>query len=470
MFGQVRTFMTSLSRSRWTVRTRTVTAAVTLLAVTLAVTGIVLRAEVRNAQIAAIDRAIALESSSVTALIHDGRLPAVLNLASQDTSFVQVLNASHHVIAASASVVGEGPIVPSSRIRATGVTFDVVNLPIGSGADFRVTVDQFPTSAGRVTVVAGESLGAANRAVATLTTGLLFMDPLVLLLAGVILWLMVKRAFAPIEAIRAEVDTISTSVRGRRVPVPPTGDEIGRLASTMNTMLARLEESEAGQRRFVSDASHELKSPLAAAQTELEVALANRVAANWPGSAHAVLGDLERVRRIVDDLLILTRIDEGNSAPPYRVVDLDDIVLESCERLRRLETCKVVTRGISGARVMGDPEQLARVVRNILDNAVTHALSVVTVTLFRSLDMVELRIADDGGGIMTTDRKLVFERFARLDSARARNDGGSGLGLAIVAEVVAQHGGTVAIEDGAPGATFVVRLHSYDDDKPTVGS
>ena len=462
--------MTALSWSGWTVRTRTVAAAVTLLAITLGATGFVLRAQVRDAQIGAVDRALTLETASVTALAHGGHLPAILNLASQDTSFVQVLNANQRVISASASVVGEGPIVPSTQLRNTGAAMNLASLPIGSGTVFRVRVERISTSAGIVTVVADESLGAVNRAVATLTTGLLIIDPLVLLLAGVIIWLMVRRAFAPIEAIRIEVDAIASSVRGRRVPVPPTVDEIGRLASTMNTMLARLEESEAGQRRFVSDASHELKSPLSAAQTELEVALANRVVTDWPSSARAVLGDLERVRRIVDDLLILTRIDEGDGAPSYKNVDLDDIVLESCERLRRLETCQVDTKGVSGGRVWGDREQLGRVVRNLLDNAVTHAASVVTVGLTHSLDMVELRVTDDGGGIMASDRDLVFERFARLDSGRSRHNGGSGLGLAIVAEVVAQHGGTVTIEDGAPGATFVVRLQPSDVGPPTVSS
>jgi signal transduction histidine kinase len=458
-----------LSWSRWTVRTRTVAAAVILLAITLAATGFVLRAQVRTAQIGAIDRALTLESASVSALARDGHLPAVLNPASQETSFVQVLNANQRVIAASASVFGEGPIVPSIRTRIAGVAVIMTNLPIGSGDAFRVRADRISTSAGFATVVTGESLGAVNRAVSTLTTGLLLVDPLVLLLAGLIIWLMVKRAFAPIEAIRTEVDTIATSVRGRRVPVPPTVDEIGRLASTMNMMLARLEEAEAGQRRFLSDASHELKSPLAAAQAELEVALGNRPDANWPSSARAVLGDLERVRRIVDDLLILTKIDEGKGAPPYSDVDLDDIVLESCERLRRLETCHVDVRGVSAGRVWGDPEQLARVVRNLLDNAVAHTTSIVTVTLTRSLDVVELRVADDGGGIKEADHDLVFERFARLDTARTRNDGGSGLGLAIVAEVVTQHGGSVAIEDGAPGATFVVRFRSREEDLPIAG-
>jgi signal transduction histidine kinase len=455
--------VTRWSWSRWTVRTRTVTSAVTLLALALAVTGAVLRVQVREAQISAIDRSLALETSSVTSLIRDGHLPAVLNLASQDTLFVQVLNANQRVIASSASVSGEGPIVHSNQIRVTGAAVNVTNLPIGSGDTFRVQEDRVSTLSGIVTVVTGESLGGVNRAVATLTTGLLIVDPIVLFLAGLIIWLMVKRAFAPVEAIRTEVDSISTSVRGRRVPVPPTVDEIGRLALTMNTMLARLEEAEARQRRFVSDASHELKSPLAAAQAELEVTIANRNDANWPNSARAALGDLERVRRIVDDLLILTRIDEGVNAHPHKVVDLDDIVLESCERLRRLETCHVDVRGVSAGQVWGDPERLTRVVRNLLDNAVTHAKSRITVTLTRSLDTVELRVADDGRGIEAADRDIVFQRFARLDSARSRYDGGSGLGLAIVADVVAQHGGTITIEDGTPGAVFVVRLRAHDN-------
>jgi len=279
----------------------------------------------------------------------------------------------------------------------------------------------------------------------------------VLVALGAVVWWLVGRALATVEGLREEVATITAKSLHRRVVVPPVADEVGRLALTMNAMLERIERNDRVQRTFVANASHELKSPLAAAQAELEVGLAHDESVDWPDAARAALQDVERMRRIVDDLLTLALVDEG--APIVRQpVDIDELIIDEVTRLRRTSPVTVDSTGVSAGRVDGDVEQLRRVVRNLLDNAVAHAEHAVTVTLDGTQDAIAFRVHDDGSGIAAVDRAKVFERFARLDEDRSRSRGGSGLGLAIVDDVVRAHGGTVTITDDGPGATFVVRL------------
>jgi signal transduction histidine kinase len=270
-------------------------------------------------------------------------------------------------------------------------------------------------------------------------------------------WWLVGRALATVDGLREEVATITAESLHRRVIVPPVADEVGRLAITMNAMLDRIEQNDRVQRTFVADASHELKSPLAAAQTELEIGLAHADSTDWPDSARSVLGDIERVRRIVDDLLTLARLDEG---APFirRPVDVDDLILDEVVRLRRTSSVVIDSTGVSAGRVDGDYEQLRRVVRNLLDNAVAHAVRTVVVELETTDVAIRFRVHDDGSGIAIADRARVFERFARLDEDRTRSRGGSGLGLAIVADVVRAHDGRVAIVDEGLGTTFEVTL------------
>jgi signal transduction histidine kinase len=268
-------------------------------------------------------------------------------------------------------------------------------------------------------------------------------------------WTVVGRALAPVEAIRAEVDAISAAALHRRVPDPPADDEIGRLARTMNRMLARLERAQARQRRLVADASHELRSPVAAIRQHAEVALAHPGRTTTTELAGTVLAEDLRLQRLAEDLLLLTKADEHSLALRRRPVDLDDLVFEEAGRLRDATRLRVDTAAVSAARVEGDAAALARVLRNLADNAARHAGGRLAFSVAERDGLAVLRVDDDGPGIPVADRERVFERFVRLDDARARDDGGSGLGLAIVAELVAAHGGTVAVAASPLGGARV---------------
>ena len=277
-------------------------------------------------------------------------------------------------------------------------------------------------------------------------------------LAGLIWWL-VGRTLRPVEAIRRQVAGITGTNLHRRVPEPDGNDEIARLARTMNAMLDRVERASASQQRFVADASHELRSPLTRIRSELEVDLAHPGTADPGATHHSVLEEVEQMQRLVDDLLVLARHDNRPSMPAVTsVVDLDDIVLDEIHRHPDAPV-EIDTRAVSAAQVSGNPAHLARLIRNLLDNAIRHARTTVTVTLFEHEAMAILTITDDGPGIPTADHERVFERFTRLDFARTTADGGSGLGLAIARAIVTDHQGTIAFDPHhQPGARLVVHL------------
>lgn len=283
---------------------------------------------------------------------------------------------------------------------------------------------------------------------------LLWGIPLLILVAGAATYLFSGRALRPVEAMRAQVAEMTEKDLGQRVPVPPARDEVGRLAETMNGMIARLQDAQGVQRRFVADASHELRSPLATIATGLELMQNGTVDGS---TVTALRGETSRLNKLVEALILLARADERGLQPRREEVDLDEVA--ELERGRPADGSVVAEVRAVPVRVVGDRGQLARVVRNLVDNARRHARSRVLVTVGRSGDTAVLEVSDDGPGVPQADRARVFERFVRLDDARARTDGGSGLGLAIVAEVVAAHGGTVEVTDGPEGgALFRVRL------------
>ena len=304
-------------------------------------------------------------------------------------------------------------------------------------------------------VYAAQPLENVHEAVDTVFHLVLIGIPLLVLITAIVTYLAAGRALRPVEAIRARVAT--TRDPSVRVPVPPARDEVGRLAETMNGMLARLQAGQAVQRRFVADASHELRSPLATIATGLELLArgSSRPDADRD-TVTALRGETARLGRLVDALLLLARADESGLRPRFEDVDLDEVA--EAERLR--PAGRIVPRiEAAHVRVVGDRGQLAQVVRNLVDNACRHARSTVVVSVRPSSGYAALDVADDGPGVPADQRARVFERFVRLDDARARADGGAGLGLAIVAEVVAAHGGTVDVV-GSPlgGALFRVRL------------
>ena len=437
-----------------TVRVRTTVGAAVIVAITLAVAGWLLVTTLRSSQIDSVDRNLELRALDIESLLESGASPQTVAVESDEDGFVQILDTDGQVIASSENVEGEERIAvgPPRSVR----TQRVPNL---DEDDFRVR-NHLTESAARTSIVVGVNLEDIDKTDGFVRRALLIGLPLLLLTMAAMIWFVVGRALHPVEAIRREVAEIGGRDLDRRVPVPAARDEIGRLANTMNLMLDRLEDANNRQARFVSDASHELRTPIAVIRHELEIALRGD-GSDWNDVANDVLEEDLRMQRLVDDLLLLARRD-ANDAPhdlsTKPLIDLDDVVLTEAHRVRN--SIVVRTGGVSAGQVRGDADQLSRVVRNLVDNALRHAASTVEIHLDGANGRVQLTIDDDGDGVAETDQNRIFERFGRADESRTRNDGGSGLGLAIVNELVVEHSGTIEVSTSPQlgGARFVVVL------------
>ncbi|MDQ2758531.1 MAG: HAMP domain-containing histidine kinase [Actinomycetota bacterium] len=286
---------------------------------------------------------------------------------------------------------------------------------------------------------------------------LALVAPFLVALAAWTVWWRVGRALGSVDDLRRRVDRIGASQLHARVPVPSTGDEVADLATTMNSMLERLQRSQKAQRQFVADASHELRSPIATLLGIVEL-LGPGDEAGWHELRPLVGSEAQRLSCLVDDLLLLSRADDDALAVVRDEVDLDDLVGGEVRRLRGLGRHRVVAR-LGPARVAGDAGHLTQVCRNLLDNAARYADSTIVVTLSALEGRAVLVVDDDGPGIAPGDRERAFDRFVRLDPSRDRGSGGAGLGLAIVREIVRAHGGRVSVETSPRGgARFVVDL------------
>jgi signal transduction histidine kinase len=279
--------------------------------------------------------------------------------------------------------------------------------------------------------------------------------PFLLVLACGTVWLVVGRALRPVEQIRGAVTAITSADLSLRVPEPGTDDEIGRLARTMNDMLARLEDSAARQRRFVADASHELRSPLTAIRTGLEVGLAHPDRAPWPQIAHRAVRQSQRLEQLIAELLVLAKADAHQLAARRQPVDLAALLAD----LAAATPAPGIGIGLSvapGTATAGNPEDLSRMFRNLLDNAVRYARRRVLITAAARPEGIVVEIADDGPGIPEEERERVFGRFVRLDASREQASGSAGLGLAIAREIATAHGATIVLTEAPGGGTRAV--------------
>lgn len=440
-------------RSRWgTVRVRTTLVATAAVGLALLAGSVVLVSLLSSMLTDSVRASAQAQADQVAAAVGESG-PTRLDLPDDDDHLVQVLDGDNQVVASSSEQIGSERLVivaPGSSTTIEVAIDDDDYLAVAAAAD---------TSRGRYLVVVAHALDRVAESTQALTTLLAAGLPILLLLLAATTWRVVGGALAPVEAIRREVDEVSARELHRRVPQPAGTDEISRLASTMNRMLARLESARLRQQQFVADASHELRSPLASIRAHAEVALAHPDRAPDVELAETVLAESLRVQKLVENLLVLARTDEPRSGPELESVDLDDLVFHEVQQRRGRSDAVLDTANVSAGRVQGDGALLRRVVGNLLDNAERHASSRIEITLREVGDAVLLRVDDDGAGVAAEDRDVVFERFSRLDDARARDAGGAGLGLAIVAEVVAGHRGTVSLsESAAGGARFEVRL------------
>jgi len=437
------------ARASVRLRVTTVAATVTLAATTLGSVLFVLSLE--SSLQAGLLSDVRQEVRSIHAQLADGASPAQVVITGRGDVLVQLLDRRGRVIAADHPSLRRRPLVTRpGRHRDVKVPDE--------GEAYTVVARRLATGPVRL-IVAGRSSQQVARAGDDASDLLLLAVPVVTALLALTVWFSVGRALRPVERLRREADAITSAHQGRRLALPAGNDEIPRLAHTLNEMLERIEHGQLLQRQFVSDASHELRSPLSVIRQSAEVARAYPERVSVATLAGDVLAESARLGGLVEALLLLARLDDGVPVPTEDL-DLDDVVLAEVERARATAgTITLDVSHVSGGQVHGNAVLLAQLVRNLVANAVRHAAGVVTIALRECDGSVELVVDDDGDGVSPEDRERVFDRFVRLDEGRARDDGGSGLGLAIVRTIAATAGGSVSL-DSTPvgGARFVVAL------------
>lgn len=449
-----------------TVRFKVTALAVAVVAVVLALVGIVLVVAQRELVFDGIDESLENRAEDVKHELDDVGTP--FGFPSDEDSFTQVVEPDGTVLASSRNLIGITRPVAESPAEPGDWTRTIHDAPIDEGDAFRLLSRRVTTPDGDVVIHVATDVDEIEEAGGILSDLLVMTIPLVTALMAVVVWWLTGRTLRPVEAIRSGVAAIGGADLDRRVPEPPTDDEIARLARTMNAMLDRVEVAQRRQQRFVADAAHELRTPLTRIRSDVEIDIAHPEQADDAATRARVLEEAVEMQSLLDDLLHLARSDAGHAGADRAPVDVDDLVLREARRLRDRGRVDVDVHGVSAAQTAGDAGQLARVLRNLADNAERHADAVVRFGLAEDGDDVVLVVADDGPGIAPEDRERIFERFTRLDEARARDDGGTGLGLAIAQEIVARHGGTIAATDPDPGddsgrgVRFVVRLPSTD--------
>lgn len=444
---------------RLSLRARLTLVAIAGLGIGFAVGGVALVTALNMALLSAADAEALTTADGIARLVDEHSVSDPLPVAGNDVR-AQVVDAQGRVTAASfdadrlvpvlypRELAGmadrQGRFIPGERIGLTGPVRVVV-----------VTAGP-PDDPQRVLVA--RSTAVLTQSVRLLRNVLLVAFPLLVIGLAFVAWRVVGATLRPVEALRRGAAEITGGGGAGRLPEPESGDEIHRLAVTLNDMLGRLDAGRARQRAFVADAAHELRSPLTNMRTQLEVAQRLAGSTDWPALAEDLLTDVHRLSRLVDDLLLLARADDAGAPATIgdEPVELGELLAVAAGRC---PSPPVRLEPPSGELwTAGDRDALLRVFGNLLDNAVRHAASSVVVAVTAAGPYLLVTVADDGPGIAAADRERVFGRFARLDDARARDAGGAGLGLAIVRELVRRHGGSVVLTDAAPGVRAEVRL------------
>lgn len=439
----------------WSISARSALVSATVILVAFTAAGAILLSVLYFSLVSAADDAAVSRLRDIAKALQSETTPDLdppLLATDQRIVVVQIFDGAGRPVASSGPAQ-EPPLVALNEIGRTpriGITGDGPAMN-----DVRVSAQALETPTRRYIVLVGAGTEDVEVAVFTVAIGLAAAAPLVIAAAALATYVLVRRSLRSVEAIRSRVADISASDLAERVPVPSQRDEVFTLATTMNQMLSRLESGQAAQRRFVADASHELRSPLSTVISALEVGVAHPDLLDDRLALDTLLPEARRMQALVDDLLLLARADERGLVLRRADTDLDDLAVAEVTWLRR-ETALDVRADLVPTRLVGDSIALSRVLRNLLDNAARHATSRVEVSVRAEGGQACLTVADDGPGIAPADRARVFERFVRLDTNRSRDGGGTGLGLAIVFEIVSAHAGSVRIDDRSGGGTAVV--------------
>ena len=331
----------------------------------------------------------------------------------------------------------------------------------GGGSSYRVRASVEHQHPGYVLVLASSLAGVGGTLHRLFLIELIVTAAVLGALAALALWI-IRIGLRPLRAIEATAAAITAGDLSQRVEHADPQTEVGRVGSALNTMLDRIEDSDRRLRRFIADASHELRTPLAAVRAYAE--LFGRGAAERPEdlerSMTGITREAERMSLLVDDLLLLARLDEGRPLE-REPVDLAAVVRESVDAARVVDPARPIELSVEPTTLTGDAARLRQVLDNLLANARAHTPpgTPVSVELRDDDGRATLTVADHGPGLTEEQASRVFERFYRVDSSRTRASGGAGLGLSIVSAVIEAHGGTVeAVPTPGGGATFVVTL------------
>ena len=380
----------------------------------------------------------------------------------RSTEQVQIIDETNRVVAWTSRRLRTDPI--STLRPAPGKTAkeELRGVPALSGDDeILVSARGVEVHGKPYVVLVAAPLEVQTETLRTVGLLLLAAAPLLVALVAVAVWVLVGQSLRTVEGVRRQVAEIDGRRLHERVEVPPTGDEVAALASTMNQMLDKLEHSDNTHRAFFSDASHELRSPLSTLVTTAEVASLDESGKTWLDMQQTVISESSRMQSLVEDLLTLAKVDAHQLQLNVQDVDLEDVLDSEIKRLRTVSNLEV-TSELQPVRVRGDERRLAQVFRNLLDNAARHAKSRIVVGMERSPCEVVVWVDNDGEIIGPEDRNRVFERFARLDASRSTDGGGSGLGLAISREIMGAHGGTVVATESDGWCRFQVSLPTAD--------
>jgi signal transduction histidine kinase len=433
-------------RAGWGVRKRATATAVLVVAAALLVGGLILLVLLQTSLVASTEATARMEAAEVVAQISGQDFTEAGEYISSTVhsgQYVQILSPEGAVLAASVPAAAAVPLTGLRPEAGQTLIQDESGLhSLGDDDEFLVVATGVSVDGRLYTTVVAATVQVQADTVSTVAWFMLGATPLLLVVVGVSVWLLVGRSLRQVERIRGQVAGISARRLGERVEVPATADEIQALAETMNTMLERLQASDREQRRFVSDASHELRSPLATLSAGVEIAAADPSGTTWQEMKAILAKETARMRYLVEDLLTVAKANDSGLRLETSDVDLDDVLNEEIRRLRSTSAHRIEAR-LEPARITGDVQRLGQVTRNVLDNADRHAVSRISIRVQGSDDGAVVTIDNDGPPVPGPERERIFERFVRLDESRSRESGGSGLGLAIAAGIMTAHDGWI---------------------------
>jgi signal transduction histidine kinase len=453
------------NESRWGIRKRSVLSAVVVVTFSLLVGGAFLLLVLQSSLVSAAWNDLAVRANDVARLLQEEGVKETQSTLAENrrsAEQVQIVDEANRVVGWTIRGLRTDPISTLRPAPGRTAKEKLSRVPaLGDDDEVLVSARGVEVHGKPYVILVGAPLGVQTDTLRTVGLLLLAAAPLLVTLVAVAVWILVGQSLKTVERIRQQVAEIDGRRLHERVEVPPTGDEIAALASTMNQMLDKLEESDNSHRAFFSDASHELRSPLSTLVTTAEVASLDKTGRTWLDMQQTVLNESNRMQSLVEDLLTLAKVDAHQLQLDVQDLDLEDVLDAEIKRLRTVSTLQVNAE-LQPTRVRGDERRLMQVFRNLMDNAARHAKSTIIVKMERRPGEVVISVDNDGEIISPKDRTRVFERFTRLDASRSSDGGGSGLGLAISREIMIAHGGTVLATESDGWCRFQVIVSAAD--------